>query len=467
MRAPAAGCAGILVGALDFGFMTIAGPAIDRDLALGDAYPWLFSAGSFSYGATLMLAGWAVDRLSASTVFRAGSVVYASALASIALAPGVEVLLAGRALLGAGGGAILPAALALLAGATGRDRGRAFATSGGAVAVGFVGGVLLGSLAVGGIGWRAPLLALCPAVLLMASLTSRSHGMRGAGVRTEGALPPAALTIAGAAVMTAIALSVADRAPALTAGGLVVAAAVAGGALRLAPDWIAPDTRLAAICAAGAATTASGVGGVALLGLALPVAGDMSMAATGLLLASFGIAVPLAVPVARTVTTVMGAGWCCCAGLAVQGVALAILAALPLTLHAVVAAAVCLFGAGHVMANAGAARLAMDMSGRNPGAFAGLLATSQYIGAGVGALAILGAAGTDPDAAGVRTGLLVAAGIALAGSLVLLLTPTDRAASQRPRAALALLHPASRRDGPGAFERSTEQGGDGGRSAAR
>jgi MFS transporter, DHA2 family, methylenomycin A resistance protein len=464
MRAPVAGCAGILIGALDFGFMTIAGPAIGRDLALGDAYPWLFSASSFSYGATLMLVGWLVDRHGARTLFRAGSAVYAGALVLIAFAPDSQTLLAGRTLLGAGGGAILPAALALLSHATGHARGSAFATSGGAVAAGFVGGVLLGSLAVGGVGWRPPVLALCPAVLLMAALTSRSDAVGPVASRTAWAPPRGVLAIAGSAVMTAAALSVADRAPAATAAGLGFAAAVAlAGVGRAMQHWIAPDARLASICTAGAATTASGVGGVALLGLALPVVGDLSVVATGLLLATFGVAVPLAVPVARGITTAVGAGCCCGAGLAVQGMAFLALAALPLTLHLVLAAAVALCGAGHVMANAGASRAAMDMSGRHPGAYAGLLATAQYVGAGVGALAIVGVAGTIPDAAGVRAGLFVAAVIALAGALI----PASRDASRWPRAALAPSPRASRRDGPCAFERSTGRRGGGGRSAGR
>ena len=427
MRAAALGCAGILLGALDFGFMTLAGPAIDGDLKLGAAYPWLFSASSFAYGATLMLAGWLVDRRGPGVVFRAGLVLYAGGLAVAALAPAVGVLLVGRALLGIGGGALTPAALALIAGVEAESGRRlAFASSGGAVAAGFLSGVLLGSLAAPEIGWRWTLLAASLPILVLA-LLARGSGVVGAPARTR---PAGALAIAASALLAAAGLSVAGRAPVVCAGALAAAAAVGGGglwqAVRPTGGWLPGGARrrgLAAVCLAGAATTASGVGGAALLGRALPGIGELSPAATGLVLAAFGLAVPVAVPAARALTGAIGAARCCGAGLTTQGAALGALAAIPLAAHGAVAAAVVAFGAGHVVANAGAAQAAMDAAADRPGPFAGLLATAQYVGAGVGALAVLAAAGGEtPTAAGVRAGMLLAAAVALAGALTTLAT---------------------------------------------
>jgi DHA2 family methylenomycin A resistance protein-like MFS transporter len=424
MRAAALGCAGILLGALDFGFMTLAGPAIDRGLDLGAAYPWLFAASSLAYGATLMPAGSLVERLGAGAVFRAGLVLYAGGLAVTALAPAVGVLLAGRALLGAGGGALIPAALALLAGVEVRSGRRlAFAGSGGAVATGFVGGVLLGAFAAPGIGWRWALLALCPPVLLLAPL-ARGVGRRAA---PAAARPAGALAIAASAVATAAGLSVVGHAPFACAAALAVAAVLAGVGLRRAArspgGWLPARARrrgLAAGVAAGAATTASGVGGAALLGRALPGAAELSPAATGLVLATFGLAVPVAVPAARALGGALGAAGCCGAGLAIQAAALGGLAVIPLTAPGAVAAGVALFGAGHVTANAGAAQAVMDTATGRPGPLGGLLATAQYAGAGAGALIVLAAAGGDaPTAAGVRDGLLVAAAIGSAGVIAL------------------------------------------------
>ena len=203
--------------------------------------------------------------------------------------------------------------------------------------------------------------------------------------------------------------------------------AVGGAGLRRAarPDggWLPRQAGLAAVCVAGAATTASGVGGAALLGRALPNAGALSPAAAGLLLATFGVAVPLALPAARAISGALGAATCCGVGLATQGAALGALAATPLAAHGALAAAIAVFGGGHVVANAGAAQAVMDTAAGRPGPLAGLLATAQYLGAGVGAVAVLAAAGGEsPTAAGVRTGLLLAAGVALAGALATLAT---------------------------------------------
>jgi MFS family permease len=458
MRAGLLGCAGILLGALDFGFMTLAGPAVDRDLDLGGAYPWLFSASSFGYGATLMIASRGVDRSGPVVVFRAGLVLYACGLTMAAAAPDASVLLAGRALLGVGGGALVPAALALLARAA--DRRLAFASSGGAVASGFVCGVLLGALGAES-GWRAPLLALGLAVLALVPLTrgarrptnaarvvpsradvaegadptarhagiaaARHVGVAGiatarhAGVAGIAAAPPTGvLAIASSAVLAAAALSLAGRSPAACAATLAAAAVVAGAGLRRARGWLpagAPGRTLTASCLAGAATTASGVGAAALLGRALPETAELSPQATGLVLATFGLAVPLAVPAARAISSALGPAWCSGAGLAAQGIAIAGLAAIPLAAYGAVALGIAAFGAGHVIANAGAAEAAMDAADR-PGPVAGLLATAQYAGAGIGAFVVLGSAGGEaPTSAGARGALLLAAAIALTGAI--------------------------------------------------
>jgi MFS transporter, DHA2 family, multidrug resistance protein len=415
MRAGLLGCAGILLGALDFGFMTLAGPAVDRDLDLGGAYRWLFSASSFGYGATLMIASRGVDRSGPVVVFRAGLVLYACGLTMAAAAPDASVLLAGRALLGVGGGALVPAALALLAGAA--DRRFAFASSGGAVASGFVCGVLLGALGAES-GWRAPLLALALAVLALVPLT------RGARRPTSAALvvppPTGVVAIASSAVLAAAALSLAGRSPAACAATLAAAAVVAGAGLRRARGWLPAGARgrtLTASCLAGAATTASGVGAAALLGRALPQAAELSPAATGLVLATFGLAVPPAVVAARVIGDALGPAWCSGAGLAAQGIAIAGLAATPLAAYGAVALGIAAFGAGHVIANAGAAEAAMDAADR-PGPVAGLLATAQYAGAGIGAFAVLGSAGGEaPTPAGARGALLLAAAIAVTGAI--------------------------------------------------
>ena len=174
-------------------------------------------------------------------------------------------------------------------------RTSAFAASGGAVAAGFVGGVLLGSLAIGAIGWRVPLLGLSA---LLVVLRRGAGGARqgvpqrdrsGGATATDGERPPGLVAIGAGACLVAAGSSVAGLPPAARAASFGVATALVAGGLRRAArprgGWLPRSgrrrRRLAAACVAGAATTASGVGSVALLGRALPQLWDASPAAVG------------------------------------------------------------------------------------------------------------------------------------------------------------------------------------------
>jgi hypothetical protein len=153
---------------------------------------------------------------------------------------------------------------------------------------------------------------------------------------------------------------------------------------------------VAVVLLAAAATTASGVGATVVLGRSL--AGDPAAVPV---LAAFGIA---ALPAARLNLGARTAS----AGLAVQALGIAGVA---LSANAFVVA---VFGAGHVLANAGVAERAAALAGEHVAPVAGLLVTAQYAGAGVGALLI---AGIDTRH-GFSTAELVAAAIASTGAIV-------------------------------------------------
>ncbi|WP_410592387.1 DHA2 family efflux MFS transporter permease subunit [Amycolatopsis sp. lyj-23] len=115
---------------------------------------WTVNAYGLSFAVLLMTAAAAGDRWGRRRVFVAGVTLFAVASLVCAIAPGVEVLIAGRVLQGAGAAFVMPLALALLGAAFPAElRPKALgvfaSVSGAAVAL----GPLLGGAVVAGISW--------------------------------------------------------------------------------------------------------------------------------------------------------------------------------------------------------------------------------------------------------------------------------------------------------------------------
>jgi len=403
------GWAPAFAGAFDFGFMALGAPAIDSELDLGVAYPWLFSAASLAYGAVVMPGAALAERVSRQRVLAGGLALAAAGAAVLAAASSVAAALLGRALFGLGGGVAASPALALLAAIEDPSLRRAgFARLGAAITLGFTTGVVLAALAVPAIGWRAPVavaaLALAAAARLAAGLSPQGASPRAA--TATGAWLFGIATLAAAGCLAAV-----SERPALACGALAVGLALAIVASRRARATL-PRKRVATltVCLAGAATTASGVGATVLLGRSLE-------GRSGLVLGAFGLAVLPAVRVAEALGRCGGAAWSAAAGLAIQGAALVAVGwALAGARGAVVlAATIALFGAGHVVANAGTAAAVTDRAGDRAASAGGLLVTAQYLGGGAGPLLALAVADRHGDTAGA----LAAAAAAGGGAAVL------------------------------------------------
>jgi MFS family permease len=439
-RSVALGCSATFVGAFDFGFLTLAAPALDRDLDLGAAYAWIFGAGSLAYGASVMPAGSLARRISPHRVLAAGLLLAATGATVVACAGGQVAALAGRALFGVGGGIAAAPAIALLAAIEPAPlRRAAFARLGGAVAVGFTLGVLLAATVPS---WRAVLLAFATLLAALATLARNprptsergqapfrgahnprpasergqapfrgAHNPRPASERGQAPLGGAAAAggawwFGAATAAATAALALAGAAPLLGVAALGVAGVLARAAWRRAADWLPPARGATlAICAAGAATTASGVGATVLLGREM---GD----GHGLLLAAFGAAVPPAMTLARRLARRHGPRRSAAIGLSLQAVGIA---GLGVALDRPLALAVPLlvFGAGHVIANAGTADAVTALAGAHAAPAGGLLVTAQFAGGGAGSLLILAVA----DAATPATAFALAAFIAAVGAL--------------------------------------------------
>lgn len=151
-------CAGYFLVLLDVTVVNVTLPSIGAGLHATSAdLAWVVDAYTVPLAALLLVAGAIGDRIGHRVVVLAGFVGFGAASVVCALAPGVPVLAAGRALQGVSAALMLPGTLALLTSSAPDDRARAravgvwAAVGGCALPAGpFVGGLLTQTA-----GWRA------------------------------------------------------------------------------------------------------------------------------------------------------------------------------------------------------------------------------------------------------------------------------------------------------------------------
>jgi EmrB/QacA subfamily drug resistance transporter len=159
--------ASILASSLSFvdgSVVNVALPAIGADLhAQASGLQWIVNAYLLPLSALLLLGGAAGDKFGRRRLFVLGIALFALASTLCALAPSLELLLAGRALQGIASAMLMPNSLALLGAAfAGEARGRAIGTWAAAGAVAGAIGPVLGGWLVAAIGWRSIFLVNLP-----------------------------------------------------------------------------------------------------------------------------------------------------------------------------------------------------------------------------------------------------------------------------------------------------------------
>lgn len=146
-----------LMSVLGNAVMNIALPAAQADLAFGDAQrQWVITAYSLAFGSLLLLGGRLVDLLGRRRAFLLGLIGFGTSSALGGLAPDFAVLVTSRALQGAFGALLAPAALSLLTTTfpDGPDRARAFGIFATLASVGSTLGLLLGGVLTEYVDWR-------------------------------------------------------------------------------------------------------------------------------------------------------------------------------------------------------------------------------------------------------------------------------------------------------------------------
>ena len=147
--------ASLMVG-LDALVVTTALSTIQQHLGASmEQLEWIVSAYALSFAILLMTAAALGDRFGRRRLFLAGLGLFTAASAACALAPGINGLIAARAVQGAGSAMIMPHAMALLSAAYPPPRrARALGIFSGVTGLAVLGGPMVGGAAVQGLAWQ-------------------------------------------------------------------------------------------------------------------------------------------------------------------------------------------------------------------------------------------------------------------------------------------------------------------------
>ena len=162
-----------LVLSSDFSLMSVALPSIEHDLALApDTVSLIVAMNGMTFAGVLILGGRLADQYGQFRCCIAGLACFAVGSTLSALAPGVVVLGAGRALQGLGAAVLSPASFSLLntalpPGAWQRRGYGVFATT---QAAALIVGYLIGGAVTTALGWRAAFLINVPFTVIAAAV---------------------------------------------------------------------------------------------------------------------------------------------------------------------------------------------------------------------------------------------------------------------------------------------------------
>jgi EmrB/QacA subfamily drug resistance transporter len=427
---------------LDFSIVNVALASIQRELGFPAASAqWVVTGYAITFGGLLILGGRAADLFGRRRMFLAGLIAFTAASLAGGLAQDPVLLVAARAVQGAGAALVAPAALSLVTTGfpEGPKRTKALGLYGATASVGFVAGQVLGGFLVEFTSWRAVFLVNVPVGLAAMLLAPRLLG-RGREPRVRRRLDIGGAVLITAAIAAAV-FAVSEGGAAGWTSPLVLAAAAAAGIAFIAfamaeshhPDPLvrADLLRLRSLRKGGALILLLGIwngGELLVLSLYFQQVLHDSPLMTGLAIAPQGVVGFAAGAAGARLAARLGLHRLLVLTNAVALLGFLVLTRLPATGgYSPLLAAVTFVGFG----TAGTAFGAMVTATRgvadgDQGFVGGVINTSRQIGAGIGAAllpAIALTAGHGGHVAGVtgdRTAMLAGAVIAALATLIAL-----------------------------------------------
>ena len=158
-------CLAVLLAQVDTSVVNLALRSIGLDLhATVTGLQWVLDAYNLSYAVLLLTGGLLCDLYGRRRLFILGAAIFTGGSVLCAVAPGVPLLIAGRAVAGSGAALLLPASLAIIRVAWTEDqsRNRALGIWAACNGLAFIIGPALGGVLVDWFGWRSVFLIAVP-----------------------------------------------------------------------------------------------------------------------------------------------------------------------------------------------------------------------------------------------------------------------------------------------------------------
>jgi MFS transporter, DHA2 family, methylenomycin A resistance protein len=436
----AAALLGFFVITLDAVIVNVALPSMRRDLGGGiSGLQWVVDGYTLMFAALLLWAGALTDRVGARRAFAAGVGLFVAASAACGLAPTMAALIAARFVQGAAAAVMMPSSMALIGQAypdpARRARAVAVWAMGGAIASSS-GPVTGGLLAL--VSWRLIFFVNVPVGVMAIALVTRAGASpprrvpfdwfgQGTAVLAMGALTYGAIE-AGAAGFTSPRVMTAFVVAALALAAFL--AAEARGAHPMMPLDLFRSRNVSVSVGVGFAFVVGYYGLPFVMSLYLQQVRGLSSFGAGLAFLPMMVVGAGLTPFSARLAERVGVRALVSAGLAVMAAGLVILATVPSSTPVwALAGLMILVGlAGPLVAPPITAVLLNSVPDHQAGTASGVFNTSRQIG-GALAVAVFGALVAEPARflGGLRTSLLIAAGVAAAaGGLSLLLRPPSR-----------------------------------------
>jgi EmrB/QacA subfamily drug resistance transporter len=420
------------IAMLDGTVVNLALPAISDDLGADVAgLQWVLNGYLLTLASLILLGGSLGDRFGRRRVFLIGVVWFAAASALCGLAPNTEVLVAARLLQGVGGALLTPGSLAIIqASFVPDDRGRAIgswsALGGVATAVGpFVGGWLIDVAS-----WRWVFLLNLPVALVTVAITLR-HVPESSDPQASRSIDGAGAVL-GALALAAVTYGIIERDWWVGVVGALAALAFVVAERRqrepMLPLEIFANRQFTAANLATLLVYAALGGGMFLLAVELQTVVGWSPLAAGAALFPITVIMLVLSPRAGALASRIGPRLPMSLGPVVAGTGLALMARIDAraTYVADVMPAVVVFGLGLALTVAPLTTTVLAAAeDRHAGIASGVNNAVARVGSllAVAALPVLVGIREPADfAGGFRAGILVAAGLAVAGGVVAYLT---------------------------------------------